>query len=393
MVGLIFSQMSLWVIFILGLLVMGGLTLWKGKHPGYSAGLAALFSILLVTTYSLGIRYGTGVDDWCVLNGHVTGATYSESWTEEYYTTEDIKDSKGNTVGSRTVRHETEHPPHWSVSTTLGDEAIDAPMYAGFARNFRNEVQTESHHSGQCSSGDGRTYETRWPGDRRTLVPWCRSQEIINWVKASYGTVYRTKGGDGYPVPGYPTLIDTPHGPKQPRVIHPEIILDSAWAQTMEWDMDVLADAVGASRQCNPLLVITKRDVGFVQALRDKWINGKKNDVIIVIGSSTWPTIDWVQVVSWTSNESLEPFIKQALSETDLNDRGAVMKAITTGINSHFQRKPMAEFEYLKNEIHIPTWLYIVCMLYLTGAAVGVLFLPSMDDTISINSYYRGRRF
>jgi hypothetical protein len=373
----------MWAMVVFGLVLIWAFTLWKDKEPIIAGGISLIYTILVIGTFSMGIRYGTGVDDFCILNGHVTAAQYEEPWTEEYYTQEAIRDSKGNVTGYRTVRHETRHSPQWNVFTTVGNDGIEQAQYIGYVRNFQNEPCVSHSHPGQCSFGDGKTYVTRWDGDVRDIVPYSSSKEIVNWVKASYGTVYRAKGEDGYKVPDYPGLVMTPHGPKQPRILNPGVILDGSWKNLMEWDMDVLADAVGASKQCNPLIVITSSDIGYVQALKDKWINGKKNDVILVlgVGQDSSDNINWAQVVSWTKNETLEPFLKEKLVGTRIDDRAKIMSAFREGIFGHFERKRMAEFEYLKNEIKIPFWIYYVSLLYMIAGAVVVFFIPESESS------------
>lgn len=85
MFSLIFNQWTLWVILILGLAGAWGIFFIQKRRdyviPGVASG---IFLVAVLVVYSLGMRYGTNVTDFCVLNGHVSSAVYEESWTEEY---------------------------------------------------------------------------------------------------------------------------------------------------------------------------------------------------------------------------------------------------------------------------------------------------------------------
>lgn len=382
MFGLIFGQTSLWFILILGLTAIMGTFLYRKKRDTAPAIIASVvFVVLTFAIYGLGIRYGTDVDDFCILNGHVVSATYEEPWTEQYTETETYRDSKGNTK-TRTVTKTRRNGPEWHAKTTVGGTGLSAARYAGMARRFGNERQTGSSHSGQISHGDGRTFEVRWNGKVETIIPWCTSEEVINWVKASKGTVEKRAGAASTPAPGYPDIIETARGPKQPRVLLVGVNPPAGWKDTMEWEMDVLADKAGSERQANPLLVITNQGPAFLESLREAWINGKKNDVVLVMGTKTWPQIEWADVLCWSSDTSLTPFLKAELAETDLADRQKVMQALTAGIMRHYTRKPMADFEYLKNGIDVPAWIPWTCVLLATAACAVVALIQDEPKPI-----------
>lgn len=377
MAGLIFGQFTLWAFLIIGLALVWGITVWRGCDRVLAAWISAAFVILVLCFYGFGIRYGINVDDFCVNNGHVTHAVYEEEWTEEYYTTEETRDSKGNVTSSRLVRHERTHSPSWEVYTTVGDFPVSSSTYNAITARFRVERQTGSHHPGQCSHGDGRTFQTDWRGGAPTFIPWSATVSTINWVKASKGTVEKRGGVEGFSVPAYPGLIQGPHGPKQPRVLNVGLTgMDGKWFQAMEWDMDVLADAVGASKQCNPLMVLTTQGPGFTEALRAAWLNGKKNDVILVMGVSKWPQIEWADVIAWDKGSILGPTLRSAMPEVSLDDRSAVVRTFGGAIQKHFQRHRMHDFEYLKDGIEIPHWIGVASLISLVAAATAACFVP-----------------
>lgn len=378
MAGLIFGQFSMWAILIIGLAIVWGIAVWRNTDRALASWISAGFVVLVLCFYGFGIRFGINVDDFCVNNGHVTSAVYEEEWTEEYWETVETRDNKGNVTSSHLERRERTHSPSWKVYTTVGDAHVDFAAYRAIVSRFLNERMTSSHHPSQCSRGDGRTFQTDWRGGASTFIPWSVTMDTINWVKASKGTVEKRGGASGFTVPAYPDLVQGPHGPRQPRVLNVGLTgLDVKWQRAVEWDMDVLADAVGASKQCNPLIVVTTQGPGFTEALRAAWLNGKKNDVILVLGVSTWPKIEWADVIAWDKGSMLAPALRSEMPEISLDDRAALVRTFGGAIQKHFQRHRMHDFEYLKDGIEIPGWISVASIIALIAAGVGTFFAPS----------------
>ena len=57
-----------------------------------------------------------------------------------------------------------------------------------------------------------------------------------------------------------------------------------------------------------------------------------------------------------------------AVLRTDLSDPQALHKTMGTLINSHFDRKPMADYEYLRGEINTPGWIHVVAIVVMALA-------------------------
>ena len=387
MFGLFIGQFPMWFIMILGSACIWLLAFLKNKSKPLAGMVNGVFVSVVLLVFFLGLRYGTNIDDFCVNNGHVLSATYEEEWTEEYYTTESIRDSKGNVTGTVTVRHERTHSPEFKADTTVGDESTSYGQYFAMAKRFGTQRLVSSHHPDQCSHGDGRVYTAGWPGTTATMVPWSTKVSVINWVKASKGTVEKRMGAAGFQVPAYPSLSEGSYGPHQPKVLIqqrtgpgqvPPGMAPGQWTQLMDWDMNVLADKVGASKQANPIIVITDQDIGFVEALRASWCNGKKNDIILVVGTKQWPTVEWSDVICWDNNAVMAPTIKMGMQGADLDDRAMVLKVFGDSILKHFHRKRMHDFEYLKNGIEVPGWIYLVSLLAMAGA-IAMLLLYDPD--------------
>lgn len=370
MFGLVMSQWSLWTIFGLGLLVIMVANVNRDR-PNWALAslLAAAFTTCLFTTYYLGICYGVHADDFCIVNGHVTSARFEEHWTETYTTVETHTDGKGHTT-TRVVTHVVDHPDSWAVHTTVGHVAISGSYYWSVASRFHANRQIPWHHGNQSSWGDGRVFEAKWDGNPATIIPWSDSISVINWIKASRQSVYHsTSLQAGIQVPVYPSLTSVGGRIKLPRVLG-DVVIPADWKAPMEWNMDVLADQVGVSRQCNPILLLTRQGPQFTESIQAGWLGGKKNDAIIILGVTEWPTVEWVKVVSWSKDTMLEPQLRDQLEGTSLMDTTGLMQALHDGLTQHFDRTRMHDFEYLKGDIRIPAWIPLVCL--------GFVFLAGM---------------
>ena len=98
------------------------------------------------------------------------------------------------------------------------------------------------------------------------------------------------------------------------------------------------------------VLVITNKEDSYTKTLQSAWLNGKKNDIVIVIGSKVYPTIDWVDVFGWSNVD-----IVNVKTRDDIKDYGKidtkVIDIATDNINKYWQRKHMSDFKYLQKEI------------------------------------------
>lgn len=128
---------------------------------------------------------------------------------------------------------------------------------------------------------------------------------------------------------------------------------------------------LGPQKQANVIvLFVNTIDPQFEYALRSAWLGGKKNDIIVMIGSTEYPKIDWVRVMSWTDKEIFKVELRDAIQELENIDREKIIALILDITVKDFKRKSMKDFAYLENEIDPPEWviwLAIGIMLSVTG--------------------------
>lgn len=140
------------------------------------------------------------------------------------------------------------------------------------------------------------------------------------------------------------------------------------------WNLDIsnMLRELGPKKQANVIVVVAKTsDPNYEYALRDAWEGANKNDVVLVIGSSEWPKIDFVRVISWTKSELFKVQLRDTVQELGTIQRAPIMSALQTQISTNFERRRMREFKYLESEIDPPTWLMITASIVLLLGGAG----------------------
>ena len=148
---------------------------------------------------------------------------------------------------------------------------------------------------------------------------------------------------------------------------------------------------LGPKKQVNIIvIVVNEEDQAYLKALNESWLGGKKNDFIVVLGAPKFPKISWAGVVSWMKNEKFKEDLRVTLLENYSNfDGDKILGLIETQVNERFERRHMAEFEYLKDTIEpskLATWL-----LFIFGCltAIGLqIFFWHNDPFSKRSSYY-----
>lgn len=147
-------------------------------------------------------------------------------------------------------------------------------------------------------------------------------------------------------------------------------------ADAAEWQQGLaeLLKERGPRRQVNAIVVVAKTaDRDYTHALRDAWQGANKNDVVLVIGSSEWPKVDFVEVISWTKNELFKVQLRDEVQAMGTIERQKVLDALGRHIDATFERRRMREFEYLQAEIDPPGWMLALLLVGMVGGAAGAV--------------------
>jgi hypothetical protein len=135
-------------------------------------------------------------------------------------------------------------------------------------------------------------------------------------------------------------------------------------------------------------------------ALERAWAGGKKNDVIVLIGSTNFPTIDWVDTITLgrnSGNELMTVEMRDNLMDIGtLEDHRTIIGSMVRTIEDKFDRKPMADYEYLKDEIDPATWVIILAFFLSVALSIGATIYFHHTDHFNMETYrtrFKYRRY
>lgn len=142
-----------------------------------------------------------------------------------------------------------------------------------------------------------------------------------------------------------------------------------------KWNSDIftLNAEIGGKWQADVAVVLTKgKPREWFYALEEHWLGGKKNDVIVVINQGS-DGIEWVETMAWVK----DPIFKVKLRDAIMTDPKVVtperiVPIIRSTVITSYQRKPMAEYEYLRSSIRPSATEWLVTILIGTIIAISL---------------------
>lgn len=210
---------------------------------------------------------------------------------------------------------------------------------------------------------------------------------FTNYIKAAEKSLFNVDNKldySGYKVPAYPRI----HGYYKVNRVFGFGKLNKELNKLLNDKLRTL----GAIKQANIILIGSEYDMEYRYAVEQKWLGGKKNDVIVLVGMQN-NLIDWIDTITLGSNLGNE------LMTVKMHDDIMALKTVSTDIagvigstiEKHFDRKPMQEFEYLKDDIQPSIWLIIASILLCVGCNIGI-FIYFRKQNTNRTSYYSWRR-
>jgi hypothetical protein len=198
-----------------------------------------------------------------------------------------------------------------------------------------------------------------------------------NWVRAASDSLFN----EGYyrdrydaHLPAYPQ--ETYDLFKMDRVV--QVGLDLPEDQLREYDrlLSVALAELGPKRQMNAIVVLLDArvaDVDYPPALRRAWKGFKKNDAVLFVAVNDG-LVDWVDVMSWSKDDSFNVLLRDDLANMrgkELDFKWVALRLYSRGME-HYVRRPMAEFEYLRDDLPTPWYAILLTYALQAGAVFGV---------------------
>lgn len=297
----------------------------------------------IVSVIFFGAFYGTGHDTQ-ILNGVVVSKEKDKVSCEHSYSCNCYNSCSGTGSNRSCTRvcqtcYEHSHDFDWLVHSTVGTASI--------SRVDRQGVDTPPRWS-LAVIGEF----------------FAREDSYFNYIKASPLTLFDSKTLDStIEVPPYIEVYDYY---RLNRVVN---YGSRFLPQTTELN-DMLNEqfkTLGTKKKVNLLVIFHSQGSDFVEATKAKLYGGKINDVTVMINANEDGTVNAVDVFSWSKQDIVNVAIRDALLDVGVTDNRAITAAITSNIDKHFDGKSIEEFEYLSNNVELPTWALV--MIYLFGLA------------------------
>jgi len=272
--------------------------------------------------------------------------------------------------------------------------------------NCHREVCQHIHDyywSVSVSTGDEVTIDRCEPSRRRVPAAWTNakvgepasvSHRFTNYLLADPDSLMHAGAHEEFlaQVPRFPRIHSFY---KVNKVVEHGVKVPPGWEAGLR---ELNAD-LGGSKQVDVTLVVTKvADPAFADAVEVKWLYGPKNAVIIVAGAPDGKKFDWVRVVSLSRVERLKIEMRDQLAGWPLEKAEEGVAMIRKLVSAHFERTPMAEWEYLASAAKPATWVLV--LLYIVAlVGTGILgVMMHMNDVFGDEGFRsrlgrRRRRF
>lgn len=336
-------------------------TLRKNWREGLVVTAVSTLVGALVTVGAFYISVGTQTADVEIWNGKVTGKERKHGHYLRSYDCRcrDVCSGSGNTRScSRQCDtcYEDRYTVHWYCYTTLGTITIDSEDWTSRRVYGLPDVP-------------------RWVSIK-VDEPVAVAKSYTNYVQAVPQALFTPASGElkqkfASIIPAYP---DKPYDfYRIDRFLAPGLQVPDA--KEWSWDIGVLLNDRGAKKEVNVIVVaVNTNDPRYEFALRDAWQNGNKNDVIVVMGTPSWPKIEWVRIITWSKSEIFKVELRDRILQLGEADRATVLPAIADQIDKNFVRRSMRDFEYLQAEIDPPNWVITTMIVLQVLAAAGVQY-------------------
>lgn len=310
--------------------------------------------VIVVVVGYYGSRYVKTMDTE-ILNGAVLSKSSERVSCEHSYSCNCRQVCSTDSSGRRSCSescdtcYEHSHDVDWHLNTNVGDIKID--------RVDRQGVREPQRFS-RAQIGD----------------PVAQTHRYTNYIQASPNSLFNTVSEKmAYErfkesIPEYPKNIYDYHYLNRVLQVGVSVPDASVWNHKLA----LLLRSLGPKKEANIVLVFTAfEDPDYAAALRSAWLGGKKNDIVIVLGTPHYPDIAWAKVLGWSDSELFKIQLSDDIRDLKVAEPDAVLNLVNTHAMAQYQRKNWSDFDYLQWDIEPPTWWLVVLFFLSIAASVG----------------------
>lgn len=351
--------------------------IWNAEITWTELGLnIVIIAILTTATYHLG-KYGATTDTeiWngVVTNKQVVDDEYTRSYDCNCY---ESCSGSGANQSCHTVC-QTCYEDHYTRSydghTTVGNVTFD--YIDSTSRSSRDKFKPPAAYT-KCRVGE----------------PASREKNYTNYVQAVPQSLFNDNSSlaEQYAdmIPTYPKVFGFYH-------INRVLNVGSTVPVTVQTDLNAnLSEALiklGATKQANIIVIFTNiMDPSYRYAIENAWLGGKKNDIVVFIGTVDGKVVGWADVMTWALNSGNELFhVKMRDGLKDLPIEATQLSLfISSTVDAHFDRPHMSDYEYLEKEIKPASWVVGLAVFF---SIVGTLLLTLLFHHIDVDFFQSSR--
>lgn len=322
-----------------------------------SSGVASVVSLIvsgIITSAFFFGSIGGDTKDVEVLNGQITDKTRKQGSYNQSYNCNCEKVCKKKVCKDVCQTcYEKRYYVSWRVQSNLGEYYIDSldntnpvTLKRDDPVSYKNVVVGES-----CSTTHTYTNYIK-------AVPETLFRPMSSGLKVKYKDL----------IPDYPIEIYDIW--KINRVLPVKVNVPDL--KDWNYKLSEVLKVLGPIKQVNAVIVlVNSSDPDYAYALQDAWVNGKKNDVVLIIGATNFPNkADWVRVLAFSETEMFKIKLRDDILNLETLTADGVTSVLNKDISELYKRKQMKDWKYLKAEIVPPDWI-----IFLSSSIVVFIYL------------------
>lgn len=192
--------------------------------------------------------------------------------------------------------------------------------------------------------------------------PVSGKEHYTNYIRGAANSLFsETLPPDVLPPLAYPSIRDIYNAN---RVIVANVQMKSDFQQA--WNKEIAAlNAAVRETGANIIVVVTNDDRQFPESLAQAWKAHNINDIIVTIGVQENYDVSWVDVRSWSSDSIVNVKIRDGIKSIGTLDTQLINSIIEKSVVDGFVLQSMDNFEYLADDITMPTWVFVIALLLL----------------------------
>lgn len=345
------------------------------------------FGSLIFILFAKFIFEKANITDTEIWGEYATRINYYEPW-DEYIHRICIKqvpsgtDSNGNTTYT-TVTYDCSyvqyHPEKYTMITNIGNEIeITKEKYLYYKKKWNNSFFKELNRPYHNIDGD--VYYSNWNNDFNYMITYFTEHYFENRVKGS-NSIFNETNLDTVNYKGlikYPELKNNQIGAYQ---VNSQKLISEDLLKANDELIKYNAFYGSKYKIRMSVLIFLNKTQDYYEQQRLFWLNGKKNELIVVIGVNDSLDINWVNIMTWSDSELLKSQLKAKIYDMKRLCYECLNSFIIEEMKINWKRKDFSDFDYLTIEPTAGQFIGSFIFVFLFNIGFGIFFVKNDYDS------------